>query len=200
MKTGILGGTFDPVHRGHLAIAEEAKKSLELDTVLFMPAGQPWMKTGNRITPVHHRVEMVRRAIAGIPYCRLSTIEVDRKGKTYTVDTLEEMKTSLDEGDELYFILGVGSLGELPCWREPERIIELCKLIVAPRPGCPEPDLEALGAKIKGLKRRVILLNGPRLDISATVIRERLARGLSIAHLVPEAVEKYIIENGLYSN
>lgn len=199
MKIGVLGGTFDPIHLGHLAIAEEARKRLKLDIVLFIPAGQPWMKTGSALTPVEHRVEMVRLAIAGRPYFKLSMLEVDRTGPTYTVDTLVELRKGLNEEDELFFILGVGSLKELPRWHEPARIIALCRLVVAPRPGYPQPDLKALEAKIPGLSRRVILLTGPLVDISATDIRERVAGGISISRLVPETVERYIKEHGLYT-
>lgn len=198
MKVGILGGTFDPLHRAHLTIAEEAYNKLKLGVVLFVPAGQPWMKAGSSITAVEHRVAMVRLAIADKPYFRLSTIEVERSGLTYTVDTLVELNKQAGGKDELFFILGAGSLEELPRWREPLQIIALCKLVVAPRPGYIQPPLEALEAQIQGLSQRVILLDSPLMDISATVIREYMAKGLSISQLVPDKVEGYIKEHGLY--
>jgi len=198
MKLGVLGGTFDPVHRGHIAIAEEARQRLSLDSVLFMPAGQPWMKPGSYITPAQHRVEMVRLAIAGEPNFELSTLEIERRGPTYTVETLVELKDRLGEGVEIFFIMGVESLESLPQWQNPDRIITLCQLVAVPRPGYGAPDIRALEAKIPGLSRRVILPDGPLVDISATDIRERAVRGLPISHLVPEAVARYIKEHGLY--
>jgi nicotinate-nucleotide adenylyltransferase len=198
MKIGILGGTFDPVHRGHLAIAGEVRNKLSLDTVLFMPAGQPWMKAGEDVTPAQHRVEMVWLAISGEPGFELSTLEIQRQGPTYTVDTLVELKDRLGEGVELFFIVGVGSLQELPLWHEPARLISLCTLVVVPRPGYSSPDVNALEARIPGLSRRLVLLDGPNIDISATAIRERIAQGLSIADLVTDSVAQYIEEHKLY--
>jgi nicotinate-nucleotide adenylyltransferase len=199
MKIGILGGTFDPVHRGHLAIAEEVMGRLSLDTVLFIPAGQPWMKERSAITPAQHRVEMLWLAISGRPGFELSTLEIERQGPTYTVDTLAELKDRLGEGAELFFIMGVGNLEELPRWHEPARLISLCKMVVVPRPGYSCPDLNALEAQIKGLSSRAIFLDGPNLDISATAIRERVSQGLSIVDLVPDSVARYIKKHRLYT-
>ncbi len=190
MNIGVLGGTFDPIHNGHLAVAEEVRAQLKLDEVLFVPAGQPWLKADSPILVAEHRVEMVRLAIADRAYCKVSTMEIDRGGLSYTVDTMGELRAKIGAGDELYFILGWGSLGELPQWKEPSRIIKLCRLVAVPRPGYPRPDLESLEASIPGLSQRVILLDKPEIDISASEIRERVAQGLSINGLVPEAVER----------
>lgn len=197
MKTGILGGTFDPIHKGHLAVAEEVRSRLHLDDVLFIPVGHPWRKAGSPILPAGHRVEMVRLAIADRPSFRLSTIEVNREGPSYTVDTLEELKSARG-GDDIYFIVGWDSLADLLNWRMPERIIWLCQLVAVPRPGYFPPDLQSLEAGIAGISERVVLLDGPEVDVSASQIRERVARGLPISGLVPEAVEQYIREYGLY--
>jgi len=199
MKIGVLGGTFDPIHNGHLAVAEEVRNRLSLARILFIPTGQPWLKPDRPISPAEHRVEMVRLAIADKPYCSLSTIEVDREGPSYTLDTLAELWTRLGAGDELYFILGWDSLAELPQWKEPARVIKLCRLVAVPRPGYPRPDLKLLEAGIPGLTERVIVLDKPEVDISASEIRERVAKGLSISGLVPEAVEGYIREHKLYT-
>ena len=200
MKLGVLGGTFDPVHRGHIVIAEEAMKRLALDRLLFIPAGQPWMKDESFITLAEHRLAMVRLAIAHKPRLELSTMEIERKGPTYTIDTLVELRDKLGEREEIYLILGWGSLEGFPQWQEPGRIIRLCQLVIVPRPGYSAPDVKALETKIPGISRRVILLDGPVIDISATDIRERVASGLSISHLVPDEVAEYITEHGLYQN
>ena len=198
MKTGVLGGTFDPIHKGHLAVAEEVRLRLNLDEVLFIPVGRPWRKAGSPILPAGHRVEMVRLAIAGRPSFNLSTIEVDREGPSYTIDTLEELQSGPGSGDEILFIVGWDSLTDLPNWMAPERIIRLCQLVAVPRPGYFPPDLQSLEAGIPGISERVILLDRPEVDVSASQIRERVARGLPISGLVPEAVEQYIREHGLY--
>ena len=197
MKLGVLGGTFDPVHNGHLAIAWEVRERLALDEVLFVPAGCPWLKAARPVSPAEHRVRMLRLALEGETHFRLSTLEIDRGGPTYTVDTIRELKQGLVR-DELYFILGADSLSELPKWRQPEAIIRLCTLVAVPRPGYAFPDLAAMEKAIPGIGRRVILLDAPNIDISATEIRDRLARGASIGDLVPGPVADYIREHGLY--
>jgi nicotinate-nucleotide adenylyltransferase len=198
VKIGIIGGTFDPFHNGHLAVAEEAMNRLDLIEVLFVPAGQPWLKADQPVTGVEHRVEMVRRAIAGRPRYRLTTVEVDRAGPSYTVDTIAELRAQYGAGADLFFILGWDSLSEIPRWQQPSRLIELCQLVAVPRPGQVGPDLDSLEADVPGISRRVILLDRPLVDISATKIREMVARGGSIADLVPEAVAKYVKQHRLY--
>jgi nicotinate-nucleotide adenylyltransferase len=198
MKTGILGGTFDPVHIGHMAMAEEARQRLKLDEVLFIPAGRPWLKVDKHISPARHRVNMVRLAIKGRPYLRLSQMEIERAGPTYTVDTIAQLKGQIGAAGELYFILGWDNLEDLPRWKEPGRLISLCRLVAVPRAGSPVPDPAALEAAAPGLSKRLIMLDKPEIDISASVIRQRVSRGLSIEHLVPEAVAGYIAEQGLY--
>jgi len=198
MKIGVLGGTFDPIHKGHLIVAEEARNRLNLDGVLFVPAGEPWLKAGRPISDAEHRVQMVRLAIANKSYFKLSTMEVERPGPSYTVDTIAELRAQLDREDELFFVLGWGNLVELPQWHEPARLIEMCYLVAVPRPDSPHPDLEPLEPLIPGLSRKVIFLDMPEIDISASAIRNRVAQGLPIHHLVPEPVDKYIKEHGLY--
>ncbi len=199
MKIGVLGGTFDPVHLGHLMVAEEARASLDLAQVIFVPTGQPWLKANGAVLPARHRVKMVRLAITGKPHFKLSLIEVKRPGPTYTVDTLAELQQKFGRGVELFFILGMDALAQLPRWREPGRLIKLCKLVAAPRPGYPALDLSAMEAAVPGLSRRLILLDKPQIDIDATDIRVRVAQGLPIDHLVPGPVEAYISQYKLYS-
>jgi nicotinate-nucleotide adenylyltransferase len=198
MNIGVLGGTFDPIHVGHLMVAEEARARLNLTETLFVPAGQPWLKLNNVISPAEHRVEMVRLAIADRPYFKLSTMEIERAGPTYTVDTIAELQAQLGAGNELFFILGWDNLNQLPKWHEPSRLVKMCRLVAVPRVDYPAPDLDSLEAAIPGLSSRVIMLDAPQIDINASEIRRRVARGQSISQLVPEPVERYIQEHGLY--
>ncbi|UCC15904.1 MAG: nicotinate-nucleotide adenylyltransferase [Dehalococcoidales bacterium] len=199
MKTGILGGTFDPVHNAHLMIAGEAMKRLELDGVIFIPTSHTPLKEDDVITPVEHRVKMVELAIAGNPAFRLSRIEIDRAGISYTVDTITGLKQSLGDDSELYFITGLDSLGTLSRWKEPGRMIRMCRLVTVRRPGYDVPDINELEKVIPGITESLIILDGPAPDISATDIRKRAAAGLSISDLVPAMVEEYIVQNRLYT-
>jgi len=199
MDIGVLGGTLDPIHNGHLVVAEEVRAQLKLSEVLFAPAGQPWLKPDSPIAAAEYRVQMVRLALAGKPYFKLSTLEIERGGPSYTVDTIAELQAQLGIGDELFFILGWENLVELPQWKEPARLVKMCRLVAVPRPGYPVPDLKALEAAIPGFSQQVIVLDKPEIDISASAIRSRVARGLSIRHLVPEAVDRYIHQHGLYA-
>ena len=198
MNIGVLGGTFDPIHMGHLIIAEETRGRLNLAEILFVPAGQPWLKANNLISPAEHRVQMVHLAIADKPCFKLSTMEIERPGPSYTVDTIAELQGQLGVRDELFFILGWENLAELHQWHEPSRLIKMCRLVAVPRVGYTVPDLKSLEAAIPGLSQSVILLDTPEIDISASEVRNRVAHGLSIRHLVPEPVERYIKEHGLY--
>ena len=198
MNIAALGGTFDPIHSGHLIVAEVVSERLAPAEVIFVPAGQPWLKSQRPISPAEDRVEMVRLAIRGKRHYRLSTAEIERRGPTYTVDTIRELKSRISPQDELYFILGWDNLLDLPRWHNPDELISLCKLIAVPRIGFHVPDEATLEKLIPGLSRRVIMMDKPEIDISASVIRERVRRGLSISHLVPPAVGKYIKEKGLY--
>ncbi len=198
MNIGVLGGTFDPIHLGHLVVADEVKARLDLAEILFVPAGQPWLKVNSPILAAEHRVQMLSLALGGKPYFKLSTMEIERAGPSYSIDTLAELKGQLDAEDKLFFILGWDNLAQLPQWREPARLVELCRLVAVPRVGYPAPDLALLGKSIPGLSQATIVLDTPHIDITASVIRNRVAQGLSVHHLVPELVEGYIREHGLY--
>ncbi len=201
MNIGVLGGTFDPIHIGHLRVAEEVAARLDLPRILFMPAGQPWLKLNNAqdISPVQHRLEMVRLAIAGNPRFKLSTMEIERPGPTYTVDTIAQLQSRLGAGDEIFFILGRDNLSQLPQWHQPRRLLEMCRLVVVPRLDFLPPDLPALEKELPGISQRVILFDKPYIDINASEIRQRVADGLSISGFVPAPVERYIKEHGLYA-
>jgi len=181
---------------GHLIVAEEARIKLGLAEVLFVPAGQPQLKQNRDITPAVNRVEMVRRGIADNPYFKLNTLEVDRPGSSYTVDTLETLQDQLSSETSLFFILGRDTLSELPLWKEPRKVVQLCRLVVPPRLG--SRDLRHLEEAIPGLLERVIQLDMPVIGISSSEIRQRIARGLSIRYLVPPEVEEYITEQKIY--
>ena len=198
MDIGVLGGTFDPVHTGHLAIAKAARERLNLAQVLFVPAGVPWLKWGRDITPAEQRVEMLELAVAPYPAFRVSRVELERPGHSYTTDTLEQLKRELGGDVELYFILGEDALSELPLWHQPQRIVELCHLVAARRPGSRPPDLKSLEGVLPGVSSRVIILDNEPVNASSSGIRERVARNQSIEGLVPDAVARYIDEHGLY--
>jgi nicotinate-nucleotide adenylyltransferase len=198
MNIGILGGTFDPVHNGHLIVADVARAQFNLNEVLFIPTGQPWLKPERTITAAEHRLNMLRLALDDTPYFSVSEIEIQRSGPTYTLDTINTLKEKLNDEDELFFIVGQDSLMQLPQWHEALTLIELCYFVGAPRPGVKKPDLKALESELPGITQRVMLMKQPQVDISATDIRERVAKGLSVRHLVPEPVNRYIKENRLY--
>jgi len=199
-KIGVLGGTFDPIHLGHLIVAEDLREKLGLKEVLFIPAGRPWLKLkeDKPVSAAKHRLAMVRLAVASNPYFKVSTMEVDRPGLSYSIDTVEELKAELGAQTEIYFILGPDALADLPRWKEPARLVELCRVVGIGRPGYTQANLRKLERSIPEASQRIMLVDVPQIDISSTEIRERVAQGLSIRYLVPEAVEKYIAEHQLY--
>jgi nicotinate-nucleotide adenylyltransferase len=199
---GIMGGTFDPIHLGHLAAAEEAREALGLERILFVPAGQPPHKPERPVTPAAHRLAMVERAIAGNAAFELSRIEVDREGPSYTADTVELLaaaERAEDRQPDLTLILSVESFHGLPSWHEPRRILALCRLAVVPRGGFPTPERAWLAEQFRGVPVRVAFLDAPRLRLSGSEIRQRVATGRSIRYLVPDAVMDYIGDHGLYA-
>jgi len=195
---GVLGGTFDPVHTGHLVVAREIRDGLNLGKVLFIPAGEPYFKTAEMVTPAEHRLKMVKLATEGEDDFIASDMEIRRSGLSYTVDTMVELKEKAGQEGDIYFILGWDNLIDLPRWHQPEKLISLCKLVAVPRVGYPPPDLKKLEATIPGISKRVLMFDKPQIDICASVIRQRVAEGLSIEHLVPKKVAEYIRKEGLY--
>ena len=203
---GVLGGTFDPIHVAHLALAQEAAESLGLERVLFVPAGSPPHKPGVAISPGADRLAMVQLAIAGNDRFDVSRLELDRDGPSYTVDTLEMLAaTRAQEGDavaagELTLILSADAFLGLRAWHEPRRVLRLARLAVAPRDGYPEAGPEFLATHFPGLSARAVFLDGPRIRLSASVLRDRAAAGRSLRYLVPDAVAAYIGDHDLYRN
>lgn len=197
LRLGVLGGTFDPVHRGHLVLAAAAQGELGLDRVLFVPAGQPWRKGDRAITSGEHRLAMLRLALEGEDAFEIVTLELEREGPSYTADTLEALRGERPS-EELFFILGEDALVDLPNWARPGRIRELATLVVARRAGTGRKDVEDVARRVPGLLDRVVWLKMPPVEVTATEVRERVRRGLRVGDLVPPAVEAYIREQGLY--
>ena len=197
---GILGGTFDPLHLAHMALAYQAFYEHKLDHLLFVPNADPPHKQGQGVTPSAHREAMVSLAIEPEPAFRLSRIELDRDGPSYAVDTVAELaEQARAEGrPEPWFVMSAETLDDFDSWREPERILERCRLAVAPRPGAEPLDAAWVAEHHPGREDRFTFLPGPELDIASTDIRNRLADGGSIDDLVPDAVVDYIARHGLY--
>ncbi|MEA2632809.1 MAG: nicotinate-nucleotide adenylyltransferase [Chloroflexota bacterium] len=195
MRLGLFGGTFDPIHMGHLILAEACREACALDRVWFVVAGAPPHKPGDR-TSVADRTEMVRIAIAGHPAFEVSDLETRRPGPHYSVETLEEVHRARPE-DELFFLIGADSLADLPHWRQPERIAALATLVVVDRPGValgPSPRWPDLGPAA----RPVRMVSIPPIGIASNDLRRRAAEGRSIRYQVPRGVEAYIEAHGLY--
>lgn len=197
---GILGGTFDPIHHGHLALGREALTVLDLEQVLFVPNADPPHKPVGSVTPAPHREAMVALAIASEPAFVLSRLELERQGTSYAVDTVAAVAArSRSEGrPEPWFVLSAEVLEDFPTWRDPERILGLCRVAVSPRPGAEPLDRAWAEAAFPGRGARFTFLPGPRIDIASTTVRERLSRGEPIDELVPAEVVAYILHHGLY--
>ncbi len=198
MRVGILGGTFDPPHIAHLIIAELARVRLELDKVIFIPAGEPWMKSARIVTSADGRVEMVSLAISSNPAFSLSLIEVNRTGPTYTIDTIEQLSGEVGYDVGLFLLLGWDSAAELPSWKAPDRITKMARIVVFPRPGFTKPEPEDLEKAMPGIAERMVYMDEPYLGISSTCIRQRIREGKSVRYLVPDKVWQYIDEHNQY--
>ena len=198
MKLGVLGGTFDPPHIGHLILAEEARLALGLGQVLFVPAGAPWRKAGQELSPREDRLAMVRLAVGDNPHFAVSALEIEREGPSYTAETLAALREKLAADSEVFFILGQDSLADLPNWWQPQRIISLARLAVAARTAWEPAHADALEREVPGISQRLVWLDMPRIDISSTAVRERVRLGVSIRYWVSPGVEEYIRQHGLY--
>jgi nicotinate-nucleotide adenylyltransferase len=218
LKLGLLGGTFNPVHNGHLAIARQAREALALDRVILMPTGEPPHKSETQLAPAPDRYEMVRLAIGSDPHLDLSGIEIHRQGKSYSIDTVRQILQEQGPDTDLWFLIGLDAFLEFPAWREPKALLTLCSFGVISRPGAsfralknlpllpslPTKALESLDSdttsrfEIPLGHRRIVCLKLPPCDISASDIRMKLKKGLSVANLLPPPVESYIIQHHLY--
>jgi nicotinate-nucleotide adenylyltransferase len=195
IRLGLLGGTFDPPHYGHMIAAQEVAWRLELDRVLFLPARQNPLKRGETSSAAEDRCEMVSLAIGDTPSFELSRLDLDRPPPSYSADLLRAL-ASPDR--ELFFMVGADIVAELPRWREPEEILRLARLVVVNRPGAADPDLDSFLESFPAATGRVDCVRIPGVDVSSTEIRQRVRTGAPIRYLTPPAVERYIVAQGLY--
>ena len=202
MRLGVMGGTFDPIHIGHLVAADEARCQFRLDKVVFVPSARPPHKTGVRHSPAADRLQMVRIAIRGNPFLDVSDVELEREGLSYTIDTLRAMRRLYGSGVKLFFITGADAILEILTWKDPEELLAESSFIAATRPGFPLESLRhALPEKTsRGTDplESVYSMEIPALAISSTDIRERAASGRPFRYMVPQGVWEYIEARGLY--
>lgn len=201
-RIGILGGTFNPLHSGHLILAQDALEASELDQVWFLPCAQPAHKPGHIVAPAEHRINMLRAGIQADPRLHLSLVEIERAGTSYTIDTLRHL-TTVHPSIDWHFIIGTDTLLELHSWKDIHELLPLCKMISMRRPGI--PAAEELRGQIQlppPWPDRLVdgLFAGHLIDISSTEVRNRVALGQSIRYLVPLGVEEYILAHGLYNS
>jgi len=199
LRIGISGGTFDPIHHGHLIAAQEIREKLELDKVIFIPVGDPPHKTDIEVTASTHRLNMVSKAIEGNSYFEVSSIEVDRPGYTYTIDTLTELKDKYPENSKFYFIIGGDTVPQLVTWKEYRKVFTLCQFVAVMRPGFDSGKIHCEARRLEHcFSAKIDFIDAPMIEISSTDIRKRVRESRSIKYLVPESVEEYIYANGLY--
>lgn len=198
MRLGLLGGTFDPVHYGHLLMAETCRQQLGLAEVRLIPAGNPPHKSDQKITDGHTRADMVQLAVSGYPEFIVDRREIRRKGPSFTVDTLGELKSEFEEA-ELFFIVGADSLRDLPTWREPEKIASLATIVVVNRPGWPVPTQEQIVEWVgSNMAPKVKSVAMPGTDLSASELRQRVRNGAGLRFMTPRAVEAFIEQHDVY--
>ncbi len=197
-KLGIMGGTFDPIHLGHVAAAEACRVNFTLEKVIFVPAGVPPHKS-RRVTPARDRLAMVIQATADNPYFEVSDFEVNRTGKSYTVDTIEHFRQEYADGIRLFFITGADAILEILSWHNVTRLSEMCEFIAVTRPGYANGGLDKALANLPlEIRQKIMVLVVPSLNISSTEIRDKVRTGVSITDQVPDAVEQYILNHRLY--
>ncbi len=199
LKIGICGGTFDPVHTAHLAVAELVKSEYGLDKVLFIPSGMPPHKDLKNVTEPGHRLKMVQCAVCSNPGFEAVSMEIERSGYTYTVDTLKELHSIYPKGTEFFYIIGADVVMDLLTWRNAREVFALTSFIAVMRPGFSDDDFNSRLAELKeNYNANINCMEIPLLDISSTYIRERVKEGKSIKYLVDHKVLEYIVENNLY--
>jgi len=192
-RVGVMGGTFDPVHHGHLVAASEVQSWFALDEVVFVPTGQPWQKDDRRVAPAEHRYLMTVIATASNPRFSVSRVDIDRAGPTYTIDTLRDLHRTAPD-DELYFITGADALAQILTWRDVDEIFELAHFV-----GCTRPGHQLDESALQGLPEdRLAVVEIPALAISSTECRTRVAKGEPVWYLVPDGIVQYIAKHGLY--
>ncbi|MGB9839328.1 nicotinate-nucleotide adenylyltransferase [Thermovenabulum sp.] len=194
-----MGGTFDPIHYGHLVAAEEARTNFDLSKVIFIPAGNPPHKKDYPVTDAEHRYIMTALAVNSNPFFEVSRVEIDREGYTYTVDTLKWFKEKYKDAVEIFFISGADAILDILTWKKVEEVMNYCTFIAATRPGYTSEQLERKVKEVKEIYGKdIFVLKVTGMAISSTEIRKKVKNGQSIKYLVPEAVEYYILKNNLY--
>ncbi len=194
---GIFGGTFDPIHIGHLILAEEAWFQLKLDRIYMVPAGEPPHKQNRRLSPVEDRLRMAELATIDIDYIKVSRIDADRPSPHYTADMVRLVRERIGNETELYFLMGLDSLRDLPTWREAAWLAENCHLVALNRHDV-DLDWDALDIALPGVRERIVILDMPELEIASHKIQQRVRTGQPIRHQVPRLVEDYIYDHSLY--
>lgn len=197
LRVGVFGGTFDPIHIGHLILLEEARHELGLDAVILVPAADPPHKQGNTISPVADRIRMCELATLGDDALRISRVDVERPGPHYSVDMVDLLQEELGPRADIFFLVGMDSLRDLPAWHRPQDLVTKCTVVAMSRAGV-EMDWAALEAALPGIRERVVVLDMPLLEISGTDLRARVREGRPIRHQAPRIVENYIRARRLY--
>lgn len=200
-RVGLYGGSFDPIHVGHLIVARSVAEAIDLSKVIFLPSANPPHKCAEELLDASHRAEMVRRAIEGESLFSLSDHDLDQSGPSYTIDTVTHFASSLGADTALHWIIGADSLAELASWYRVADLVDACRIVTASRPGWEAPDLRGLRSQLSEVQIERLqqgIVNTPWIDISATDIRKRIRAGRSIRHLVPDTVLSYIESNKLY--
>ncbi len=199
MRIGLFGGSFNPIHLGHLIVARDVLEVHALDRMLWIPCGRPPHKTGHGLAPGEHRAAMIERAIAGEPQFSLCRLELEREGPSYTIETVRELRARMP-AEELFFVVGADTVAELATWKEIEELMRLCEFIPIARPGGPvRPAPDALGLPLAAAERMLARWTEAHwIGISSSEIRRRLAAGLSVRYLVPDPVEQYLRDHHLY--
>ncbi len=196
-RVGVFGGTFDPIHIGHLILAEEAWFQLKLNAVYLAPSGDPPHKRGRRMAPIEDRIRMAELATADSDYLLVSRIDADRPGPHYTVDMVRLLQEQAGSDTEIYFLMGMDSLRDLPTWHQPQWLVEHARLVALSRHDV-ELDWDELESRLPGVRNRVIILDMPELEISSHVIQQRVHNGQPIRYMVPRSVESYIRKHRVY--
>jgi nicotinate-nucleotide adenylyltransferase len=199
----LFGGSFDPIHHGHLIVSRHVAETLRLDRIVLIPSRTPPHKLGAVLAPIEQRLEMCRLAVAGDPLFEVSDCEAGQSGPNYTLITVTHFRGVLGPGTALHWLIGMDSLGELAAWHRADELVEACTIVTAVRPGFAPPPLEQLLARFSPTQARRLLEHvvlGPQIDIASTELRERVRAGLSLRYQTPDATAEYIAARGLYSN
>ena len=197
-RIGVLGGTFDPIHYGHIALGKKVASTLKLKRILFIPAGNPWMKSEKSVSSAHHRLKMLELGIAGIEEFSFSDMEIKRSGPTYTYETILDLTKDKPETKTIYLILGWDAIKEFHRWKNSDRLLKLVRIVAVARPGYEEFSTQYQENKDIRVFDEAVVIDKSISGITSTIIRERIKLKQSINNLVPKDVEKYILEHGLY--